>query len=447
MRMPLFKLSSAAVAALELRAWARHQHLDAAGLEALQLRRFRALVRHAGTHSPYYRDIIRDAGIDITLCTPGDFPVLTKAQLMERFDDIVTDRRITLRAVNDFLQRSTDPAERFLGDYRVVHTSGSSGQVGCFVFSGADWGRGLSLGGRHRAPPRLFKRLRTAFFGATGGHFAGVSVAASGRQGLNRLFFDVRTFEINRPLSETVSELNRFQPDLLVGYTTALKMLAQTQRDGTLKIAPTSIEATGEVVTDHDRSELKATFGCDVVNVYGCTEHMVMATATGDAGLLLHEDALICEVHDDHTLVTNLFNETLPLIRYRMGDVLRPRPQKQGAYRTLETVVGRSELLPRFTNEDGTADYLSPHTINEIFVADVRRFQMQLVDSESFVFRICLAEGAGQQAQARAVAQVRRRLDAVLRQKRMGNVRFTVDVVGDLPVDPATRKFRLILPP
>ena len=170
--------------------------LSPAEFEAARLARFRRLVRHAAARSPYYADIIRNKAIDVESCTPRDFPELTKTLLMENFDRIVTDPRITRRAVSDFLARSKDPAEKFLGRYRVMHTSGTSGEVGYFLYSPSDWTRGLLGGSFRRRARRVFTRrkrarggrFRFAFYGATGGLFAGVTMATAASRGIARLF-------------------------------------------------------------------------------------------------------------------------------------------------------------------------------------------------------------------------------------------------------------------
>ncbi len=55
--------------------------------------------------------------------------MLTKRELMENFDRIVTDRRLKKDLIADFLTRSKDPNGLLLGRYHVVHTSGSSGEL------------------------------------------------------------------------------------------------------------------------------------------------------------------------------------------------------------------------------------------------------------------------------------------------------------------------------
>ena len=73
----------------------RNMRKSREGLEAMQLGKFRRFVSFAQQHSPYYRAIISKHGIDPRTCVPSDFPVLTKNDESEHFDDIVTDRQIT----------------------------------------------------------------------------------------------------------------------------------------------------------------------------------------------------------------------------------------------------------------------------------------------------------------------------------------------------------------
>jgi hypothetical protein len=131
-----------------------------------------------------------------------------------------------------------------------------------------------------------------------------------------------------------------------------------------------------------------------------------------------------------------------------MSDVLRPVPQPDpdSPYLAIESLVGRSEFAPQFVNCDGVEDFISPHTINELFVAGVARFQMQLIDRTRFRFLVCLERSLDSPGRTTAIAGVRDRLKEILAQKRMDNVSFEVLPVEDLSIDPRTRKFRLIFP-
>jgi phenylacetate-coenzyme A ligase PaaK-like adenylate-forming protein len=423
--------------------------------ETYKLGKFRRLVRYVNQRSPYYRRIISERGIDPAACVPTDFPPLTKSQLMANFDEISTAASVNKRAVSDFLSRSKNPMERYPGQYRVIHTSGSSGEVGYFVYAPDDWARGWSMNTRpgfeQQRPRRKRKgRYRLAYFGATDGHYAGVSAFAAVKQNpIARLFVSVGLYEVNDPLPDIIEALNAFQPDMLVGYTTALKILAAKQREGVLKLnAVIGIVTAGEVTTANDREILSDAFGCGVTNSYACSEHLGMGMALpGSEDMVLFDDELIYEIHDDHTLVTNLFNYTVPLIRYRMADILKPLADmsRYSPYLAVHSLVGRSEIQPIFTNEDGDEDFISPHTINEIFVAGLNRFQMHLTGANEFRFLICLDSTLDDAARIDSRQKVEQRLREILDHKRMANVRFDVEIVDDLPVNPKTRKFQLIV--
>ena len=426
-----------------------------AGIEAAQLEKFRALVRLAEARAPYYARIIRERGIQSDTCVPGDFPVLTKSLLMANFDDIVTDHRVTRAVIAGFLSRSTDPKDRLFDELTVMHTSGTSGEVGYFLYSPTDFGRLRAAGMRNREAfralfPRLgfrLRRVRLAFYGATGGHYAGVTGIASMQRGLGRLFIDARAFEVNTPLPEVVRAIDAFKPDVLWGYTTALKMLGDEQRAGRLRITPVSVVATGEMVTTADAHFLSAAFdGAGAVSMYACTEHMLLGMSNPDGqSMTLLDDNLMFEFYEDHSIITNLFNHTLPLIRYRMSDILRPVSPPGAPRIIIENLVGRTEKLPLFVNASGNKDFISPHTINEIFVRGVTRFQMQITGDASFRFPICVEPDLDSAQRGAAVAGVEARLKEILAQKGLGNVTFDVPIVENIPLNERTRKFQLIV--
>jgi phenylacetate-coenzyme A ligase PaaK-like adenylate-forming protein len=135
----------------------------------------------------------------------------------------------------------------------------------------------------------------------------------------------------------------------------------------------------------------------------------------------------------------------MPLIRYRMSDILRPIGAPGARRIVIQNLVGRTEQMPVFANNTGGQDFISPHTINEIFVEGVTRFQMQITGSASFRFPICVEQQLDGTQRAAAVAGVTARLQQILAQKGLGNVTFEVTIVTDIPVNERTRKFQLIV--
>jgi phenylacetate-coenzyme A ligase PaaK-like adenylate-forming protein len=414
-------------------------------LEAAQLRKFRRLVAYAQRHSPYYRAIIEQQKIDPARCVPTDFPVLTKTDVIQHFDELVTDRRITRERITEFLAHSTDPAEMFEGRFHVVHTSGTSGTVGYFVFSHRAWIKGSV----HvvRVSPLRWRR-RTAFIAATRGHFAGASLMLTGNEGSNWFFYHVRAFDVGQPLPQIIDALNRFQPKMLCGYATMLKVLAEAQERGELCIHPTQLGSGGEPLLPEVKAYLERIFKVRVFNDYASSEHLHMAmTLPGDEGMFLMEDDLIFELHEDHTCVTNLFNETMPLIRYRMDDVLVPDPDRASRYpfTRVKEIVGRNEDTLRFTNSHGREDFIHPIVIVEFMVSGLHGWQVVLESNTSFRFRAQLDTSLTPGEREIALERIRGKLCAILAEKEMSNVKFQIDPVNSLEIDPNSGKFRLVV--
>ena len=66
----------------------------------------RALLRHALEHSPFHARRLR--GIDpdrFALADLPSLPTMSKAEMMASFDDVVTDRRLSLQLANDHAER------------------------------------------------------------------------------------------------------------------------------------------------------------------------------------------------------------------------------------------------------------------------------------------------------------------------------------------------------
>ena len=94
-------------------------------LQAHQARALRQLRDHAYAHSPFYQRF--HAGrTDRPL---HELPVLSKAMVMEHFDEVVTDPAVTLADVEAHLA-ALKGNERFRGRYWVAATSGTTGQHG-----------------------------------------------------------------------------------------------------------------------------------------------------------------------------------------------------------------------------------------------------------------------------------------------------------------------------
>src|SRR5215510_6268034 len=116
------------------KAYMQHEHWTRQQLQHYQARALSVCREYAYTHSPFYQRFHRG----LTDAPLHELPVLTKAMLMEHFDELVTDRAIRLEEVKRYLGNLVGD-ERFLGRYWVNATSGSSGHPGIFLFNRDEW--------------------------------------------------------------------------------------------------------------------------------------------------------------------------------------------------------------------------------------------------------------------------------------------------------------------
>src|SRR6185312_6358215 len=98
-----------------------------------------------------------------------------------------------------------------------------------------------------------------------------------------------------------------------------------------------------------------------------------------------------------------------------------------------------------FINKDGVKDFIHPLSIVELFIPGVVRFQMHLKSETSFEFLVCLDPALDVHQREQALFETRKRVRKILDQKLMSNVVFDVIQKNELPVDPRTGKFKLII--
>lgn len=326
-------------------------------LLAHQAGAFAALRTFTYARSPFYRKF--HAGLmDRPL---EDLPVLTKAELMRNFDDVVTDRAIRLGDVEEHFTR-TRGAERFAGRYTISASSGSTGRRGFFLFDPSEWGMLLATYGRPGWWAGLNPRLsylihppRMAVYSSPVPWHQTAQVRASTA---SRLAPSLR-LDGTLPPAEVVVPLNQWQPVYLGTYPSLACALAEEQLAGRLRIAPRMIAVGGEVLTREARNRIERAWGKVLYDTYGASETGILASECDrHAGLHLFEDLTIVEVVDadgrpvrpgefgERVLVTVLFRRTQPLIRYELSDKVRmaAEPCPCGRpFRVIDAVQGRVE--------------------------------------------------------------------------------------------------------
>ena len=121
----------------QLRKFRNDSKLSAQKVQELSHQRFTSLLEKTYHSSKFYRDLYSSHGIkpkDLKDIIPTDLPIIDKAMVMDNFDSLIPDPSITRKSVEEFLSHDTNPRNRFRNN-TVIHTSGSTGVPGIFLYS------------------------------------------------------------------------------------------------------------------------------------------------------------------------------------------------------------------------------------------------------------------------------------------------------------------------
>lgn len=420
-----------------LRELKRRQFDDPATIRQRQLDELRRLLFHAYETVPYYRRLF--ISIDFhpsdlkSLADLARVPVLTKADIRRHARDlrssVIAPDTITLK-----------------------RTSGSTGvPLEIAVDRDAmEWKRACALRSDEWSGWRLGGRVAKVW--------GNPEYRRQGLKGrLHNAFIDRARYLDTIGLDDQrmfafARSLSRKQPALLFGHAHSLYLFACFARKHFRgEIRPDGIISTAMVLHDWQRAVIEEAFGQRVTNRYGCEETSLIASECAvHQGLHLNADSLFAEVLDDRPdagegslILTDLSNRAMPLIRYKVGDVVSRSSRHCSCGRGLpliERVEGREAdyaLTP-----DGKL--ISGISLTENFAMRLAgAAQVQVVQETRTLLRIRVVpdETFGPESESRVAELVEslfgpsmeyeiERVDAIA-QEPSGKYRFCVSRVAD----------------
>ena len=290
-------------------------------LRAHQERAVRALVRHAYDRVPHYRELFDRAGF--------------RPDQLRTLDDVA---RVPFTGKDELRGQ---PPERVLAagsDVRKLkrlQTTGSSGQPLIIYRSRVeDWIAKLRWYRIQReAGQRLGDRAVQIANVGNAGASRGLLSQITGALGLSNVMVDV-----SQDADAILDKVLAARPAVLVGYPGILARLGEDyRRSGRSDLRPRGLVAGGEGMTDARRRQILESFDAPVFELYACWEAGPLAFQCKTSRLLhLCADGAILEVVQGNRhvapgergelVLTYLYNRTMPLIRYRLGDIVTLGP-------------------------------------------------------------------------------------------------------------------------
>jgi phenylacetate-CoA ligase len=400
---------------------ARAPRQSRAALLENQAELLRHVLLHAGTHVPFYRDLYRRHGAEVSrIKTVQDLqrlPMVTRRTLQaapaeELLAQGVTPQGLKRHASSGStgmpLTTRRTAIEQELYDWitRRTNALASPSFRGQVVYVGL-----ISSGAEENAHAEIAEPTRgsSAFSGLRAGP-------------------PLSMVECRRPVQDIIQAVIASSPDVLMGYPGALEDVARFASPAQLaRIRPKFVACCGEVLTDLTRQFLAERFRAPVTSMYGATECSWFGTECAHTGEFhLIDDSVILEVVDErgapvapgeqgHVVVTALHSFAQPYLRYSIGDLAvqgkRPVGSTEGCacgspWSTLGEVSGR--VVEYLSLPDGTrvhgytlaiplrdkADFLSQYQIVQLRRDLIRvrmRYQVEPRAAELALLRSQLA--------------------------------------------------------
>lgn len=425
-------------------------------VRAEQVRCLRRVLAHAQTYSPFHAR--RLAHIDAEAFELEDLvtlPSMTKDDVMDAWDDVVTDRELHLQDVAAHLDRlrSGEKTNAYLrGRYYAAATGGSSGKRGIFLW---DWETFIvTTNITYRMEARQDLREPPA-----GPRRTAVICAGSFVHGSRFLFptmldpaREVRIFPADRPIPDLIAGLNEYQPDRLMGYASIIQEVCAEAREGRLKIRPRRISTNSEPLLDEARAMALEAWGVNIHDTWGSVE-IGLAASEGEsfAGMTLAEDFLIFEAVDadnrpvadlaraEKVLVTKLYGTVMPLIRYEVTDSLiidaGPNPDAPGCRRIRE-VKGRSDAWFVYSGNIR----IHPMSFRGVLGQDRHISEYQVQQTPDGARVLAIVHGSF------SPTPLEKALVETLAEAGLQGAKVTVEPVAELPRHPETNKLKRFVP-
>jgi len=317
---------------------ARTQWLSKQQLSQLQLKLLKRLIQHCYHTVPYYKKWMDDHGIKVQdidrLNNIELFPILTKQDILKAGDSIISSRY-----------------PRWMT--RTAYTGGTTGtpmQLRRDIFSIANehaflrrqwdwagiglWDRCAYLTGRRIAKPDEKRSPLYAYDPI-----------------MKELILSTYHLSANTA-KEYARVIRDYGTKAIVGYPSAVCLLARTCLDSEINIKVRSVLTSSETLTETMRNTIAKAFDCRIFDFYGSAERVCyIHTCEQGRYHVIPEYGLTELIPVDTSkngkckvISTGFWNMAMPLIRYDMGDIVvksdRPCPCRR-PFQVVKSIKGR----------------------------------------------------------------------------------------------------------
>ncbi|MCZ2845665.1 MAG: hypothetical protein O2U61_04100 [Candidatus Bathyarchaeota archaeon] len=400
----------------------RNQWKSSSELEVIQNRKLRRLIEHVYNNVPYYRKLF-----DSMKLKPADIKTVHDLSKIPT----ISSKIYRIIPLEEILSKKTE-----LNKCVSVSTNGTSGLPLKIFFTKNDYTQ-LNL---NWVRPLLANGVRPWHKRAV---FARPHILSEKKKWYQYLGLwrnqGISSFE--EP-DVWVAKLREYKPDVLFGYSTTLKLLAQFIKTKKITdIRPRIVFAVSELLDGECRELINDVFQAKIVDLYGAAETGCIAWECLTCSKYhLNTDTLIVEFlrgdqkvlfgSEGKIVVTNLHSFAMPIIRYELGDIGIASDKKALCGRGLPSmriILGRSDdfiALP-------SGKLLSPRFFSAIILQVVGIDQWKVIQDDSGCLNILVVPS--EDFLTKTVSQLKDRIV-----KNAGEeIQIHVRIVDEIPFEPS----------
>jgi len=305
-------------------------------LKAHQLSALKKLVKHAYANSEYYKNKLDGMGISpediISLSDLQKLPIFTKQDLLDNSDKM----------------QIKDGFDKLF----YCETSGSTGEP--FVwYRDSEWDsatRATILRGYSWFNVKPWEK---------NGYFWGFSFDNKSKSKVKVLDFLLNRFRV---FSYSDKEIHKFAKKLrrakyLEGYSSMIYEIAKiiNKNNHTVNFNLKMVKGTSEKIYEKYQDEVMKAFGKKIISEYGAAETGIIAFECPYGNMHICMENVIVEEIDGDAIITNLVSNSLPIIRYKLGDAITLGHDTECAcgmkHEVVTNVLGRVGKVIQGTNQ------------------------------------------------------------------------------------------------
>lgn len=362
---------------------------DRSHLLSWQDRKVRDFLKSILPKSAFYQNYYQ--GLEIR--NWQQFPLINKSIMMANFDSLNTTEITQQEAFAFALEaEKTRNFRAKIREFTIGLSSGTSGNRGLFIVSPREqqiWA-GTILA--KALPQSLLVPEKIAFF---------LRANSQLYETVKQRHLQFQYFDLFASIESHLEGLNRYQPTILVGPPSLLRLLAEAQAQKQLKIAPLKLISVAEVLDPLDEIYISQVFGQIVHQIYQCTEGFLGSTCQYGT-LHLNEDIVAFQKYylDEKAgkfmpIITDFNRTTQPIVRYHLDDILTERREPcpcGSVFMAIERIEGRKDDIFYFPNPSGEKLLpLFPDFIRRAIISASKEIQeYQVVQSNPRLIQIFL---------------------------------------------------------